>query len=184
MSEVIHDDSKRLELFTCCIYQYRYLIEETSIWLLNVSTERLITMRCGSLFQSDIIQEKNDCCLCLVLQALSTCCDHIMLCLLFFTNFILQFFRSENTRTPLHVHISFYVIMTISVQKIKTYSERVETCTHPLVKQLYSIMEVKKSNLALSVDLTNSQQILQVNTSNRLFDTNFQIFRSILTTTC
>lgn len=46
-------------------------------------------------------------------------------------------------------------------KKIKTYSERVETCTHPLVKQLYSIMEVKKSNLALSVDLTNSQQILQ-----------------------
>ncbi|CAG2226515.1 UMPS [Mytilus edulis] len=46
-------------------------------------------------------------------------------------------------------------------KKSQTYKERSSTCTHPLVQQLYKIMHLKKSNLALSVDLQNSQQILQ-----------------------
>lgn len=47
------------------------------------------------------------------------------------------------------------------LKKVQSYSERAKICTHPLVKKLYGIMDTKKSNLALSVDLQNSQQILQ-----------------------
>ena len=63
MSEVARDNWKRLKLhfFVFTDFINKNLIEEPAV--LNVSTERLITMDGGSWLQSDIVWGKNNSCL-------------------------------------------------------------------------------------------------------------------------
>ncbi|XP_030845608.1 uridine 5'-monophosphate synthase [Strongylocentrotus purpuratus] len=42
------------------------------------------------------------------------------------------------------------------------YKARTELCEHPVAKQLFSIMEDKQTNLAFSVDVTTSSQVLEL----------------------
>ena len=42
------------------------------------------------------------------------------------------------------------------------YEERAKKCSHPLARRLLNIMADKKTNLALSADVTSSQQLIQV----------------------
>ena len=46
-----------------------------------------------------------------------------------------------------------------------SYVERASLCKHCVTKQLFTIMDKKKSNLALSVDLTKASQVLDVSDS-------------------
>ena len=71
----------------------------SKLWAVAVgSWQPLRTMGCGSRFHSDIVQGKNYCCLCLVLQPLSIYCSQIMLCLFFheFHFVVFQFWKSSN----------------------------------------------------------------------------------------
>ncbi|XP_066275534.1 uridine 5'-monophosphate synthase-like isoform X4 [Branchiostoma lanceolatum] len=47
-------------------------------------------------------------------------------------------------------------------RKILSYRERGDLCQHPVAKQLFGIMESKKSNLAVSADLCTTAQILKL----------------------
>ncbi|XP_072034751.1 uridine 5'-monophosphate synthase-like [Amphiura filiformis] len=47
-------------------------------------------------------------------------------------------------------------------RKCLCYSSRADICEHPLAKQLFNIMEQKKSNLAFSVDVTTCAELLKL----------------------
>ncbi|XP_019639834.1 PREDICTED: uridine 5'-monophosphate synthase-like [Branchiostoma belcheri] len=47
-------------------------------------------------------------------------------------------------------------------RKVLSYRERGDLCQHPVARQLFSIMEKKKSNLAVSADLCTAEQVLQL----------------------
>ena len=49
-----------------------------------------------------------------------------------------------------------------SLFQVLTYEDRRELATHPLSKSLFDIMISKKTNLAFSVDVTSSSQLLEV----------------------
>lgn len=64
-----------------------------------------------------------------------------------------------------HIVIGFWSFVPTKywfIFQCKSYRERSEMCQHSLLKRLYSIMETKSTNLAVSVDLTKSEDILQV----------------------
>jgi orotidine 5'-phosphate decarboxylase subfamily 1 len=42
------------------------------------------------------------------------------------------------------------------------YAEREQHCTNPLAKKLFALMDTKKSNLALSADVTSAQALLEI----------------------
>lgn len=46
--------------------------------------------------------------------------------------------------------------------KTKTYAQRAQAHKHPLAKQLLELMERKRTNLALSVDVTSSKELLRI----------------------
>ena len=50
-----------------------------------------------------------------------------------------------------------------SIWQSLTYAQRAQLCSHPVSKKLFTIMEEKKTNLAFSVDVTKTDQILKVN---------------------
>ena len=50
-------------------------------------------------------------------------------------------------------------------QQELTFKERAEVSNNKIAQQLFTVMEEKRSNLAVSVDLTLSQDILQVTES-------------------
>lgn len=43
-----------------------------------------------------------------------------------------------------------------------TYRNRAKLCTHPLLKELYAIIDEKKTNLCLSADVTSSGELLHL----------------------
>lgn len=43
-----------------------------------------------------------------------------------------------------------------------TFSERAALCTHPLSKYLFTLMEEKKTNLALAADVTKAEELLRL----------------------
>jgi uridine monophosphate synthetase len=45
---------------------------------------------------------------------------------------------------------------------MNNFSERATHCTNPVAKKLFQLMSVKKTNLALSADVTNSAALLQL----------------------
>ncbi|XP_059141414.1 uncharacterized protein LOC131929318 [Physella acuta] len=47
-------------------------------------------------------------------------------------------------------------------QQVLGYGERAKMCNNPVSRKLFEIMEEKKSNLALSADLSDSKQLLQL----------------------
>lgn len=69
----------------------------------------------------------------------------------------------KSNRHDITVPSSIKTSNTDNKKKVcKSYRERSESCQHSLSKKLYSIMETKLTNLALSVDLTKSNDILQI----------------------
>ena len=46
--------------------------------------------------------------------------------------------------------------------QVLSYEERASHVTHPVAKRLLSIMSEKHTNLAFSVDVTSSEQLLKV----------------------
>ncbi|BFZ16023.1 hypothetical protein BsWGS_19062 [Bradybaena similaris] len=46
--------------------------------------------------------------------------------------------------------------------KVYGYGERAKLCSNPLTRQIFEIMEEKRTNLALSADVTKSQELLQL----------------------
>ncbi|ELU01511.1 hypothetical protein CAPTEDRAFT_222872 [Capitella teleta] len=48
------------------------------------------------------------------------------------------------------------------VKKVLTYVERAAQCTHPLSKRLFSIMQEKRTNLALSADVNTAAELIQM----------------------
>ncbi|XP_046371709.1 uridine 5'-monophosphate synthase-like [Haliotis rufescens] len=47
-------------------------------------------------------------------------------------------------------------------KKVHNYADRASLCTNPISKQLLQIMEAKKSNLAVSADLTSCGEVLEL----------------------
>ncbi len=52
--------------------------------------------------------------------------------------------------------------IVLGLFQVLTYKERADLCTHPVTRQLFSIMSEKETNLAFSADVTSSQELLQV----------------------
>ena len=50
----------------------------------------------------------------------------------------------------------------VTAFQVYTHSERAALCQHPLTQKLLTIMDMKKTNLALSADVTSSKQLLSV----------------------
>jgi hypothetical protein len=44
----------------------------------------------------------------------------------------------------------------------QSFAARAKAHPHPLVRRLFSIIESKKSNLAISADLTTSKELIQL----------------------
>ncbi|KAH9510403.1 hypothetical protein Btru_043083 [Bulinus truncatus] len=54
------------------------------------------------------------------------------------------------------------IVENLSKSKTLDYGERAKLCSNPLTQRLFKIMEQKRTNLALSADLKDSKQLLQL----------------------
>ena len=70
---------------------------------------------------------------------------------------------SYNDKIPYLCPLALILIAVWLVElQMLSYHERASLCTHPLTKRLFTIMAYKKTNLALSADVTSAHQVLQV----------------------
>ena len=50
----------------------------------------------------------------------------------------------------------------IACVQLMTYSRRAAMATHPVTKRLLALMDEKKTNLAVSADVSTAQELLKV----------------------
>ena len=48
--------------------------------------------------------------------------------------------------------------------KVMSYADRAQHCSHDIARQIFTIMDQKKTNLAFAADVTTCQELLDVRT--------------------